>query len=124
MLVRVARVSLGFGLIVSLSMSALATVGSALRPEFFAANALTALDRRWLILVPLLCAALGIGWAVAQCVRRPEQAVPALEWWVRLASPLAVSPLLVALFRPSFGSEVESAWLASASRRGPSVRPD
>ncbi len=115
MFARASRSVVGFGLITSLLMLTLATLASRPLPAFFGTNLLPSPDRRWLVLIPLLSAALSVGWAAWLVFKDPERSTPALEWWVRLTCPVVVLPVLTGLLKQGFVSDADVAFILTLS---------
>lgn len=115
MFARASRSIIGFGLVTALLMLTVATLATAPLPAFFGTNLLSSLERRWLLLIPLASAALSFGWGTSLVIKDPERSVPALEWWVRLTCPAVVLPLMLALLKPGFGGDAETALMLAVS---------
>lgn len=103
------RVVLGFALVTSILVLTLVTLVTAARPAFFGSNLVTHAERNLLVLLPLAAAAAAVGFGVWLVRKAPELSVPALSWWVRVACPVLILPVLLALLSQGFAGETETA---------------
>lgn len=109
MLARSARALIGFGVVTA---GILLAVGNLVMPmEFFRDNLIPHGPRMLLLGSVIGAFVVSFAFGFLLVFREPERTVPAIEWLVRLLCPVLLTPILLALLRHEFASDVEEALL-------------
>ncbi len=106
-----ARVVIGFGVVVAVTLHTVATGVLSLPIEFFRDNLAGPSQRELLIGTVMGSFVIAGAWGAVSVALDPTRTLKALEWLVRLLCPIIMAPLLLAILQHDFGTEVEEALL-------------